>query len=205
MSKLRLIAILTTIIMLLALIVGVALQSSQLKKVETQLEQTTLNYRALENETFSLKSDNYAYQLTIQDLELCQDSLVNKLNSTRKALNIKESELKEMAYILSTAKRVDTLCFRDTIFLNNVAIDTTITDDWYKLSLGLEYPNKVTVGPEFYSEKNLLVYTRKEILNPSKCWFTNLFKKKTEVVEVIVEEKNPYIVNDKQKFIQIVK
>ena len=121
-------------------------------------------------------------------------------------LKIKDKEIRDLAYLLSTASRVDTLFVRDTIFQEGVKIDTTITDDkWYSLNLGLHYPNEVIVEPQFKSEKNLIFFVRKEVLNPSKCRFINLFRKKAKVMEVVVEEKNPYITNDKQKFIHIVK
>lgn len=206
MAKAKLIAIITTILIILALISGNCLQSYRLKKVETQLENTTINYKALENEAYGLKNENRTYLLTIEDLELTQDSLLNEVNEVRKALKIKDKEIRDLAYLLSTASRVDTLFVRDTIFQEGVKIDTTITDDkWYSLNLGLHYPNEVIVEPQFKSEKNLIFFVRKEVLHPSKCRFVNLFRKKAKVMEVVVEEKNPYITNDKQKFIHIVK
>lgn len=190
--------------MIILFLIGVAIQGHSLKKTKEQLEKVTINYKALEEEIFSLNKENKQYLFTIDELTNSKDSVVLELNKTRKQLKIKDKQLKDLGYLLSTASKTDTLYIRDTIFQKDVLIDTTITDNkWYSTELRLEYPNEIIVSPTFISEKELFFYTRKEILNPSSCWFVNLFKKKTDIIEVVVEEKNPYIKNNKQKFIHI--
>lgn len=41
-------------------------------------------------------------------------------------------------------------------------IDTTLTDNsWYNLALSLEYPNKITVHPEFNSDTYIVISSSK--------------------------------------------
>lgn len=54
--------------------------------------------------------------------------------------------------------------------------------------------------------KYIIVGYRKEIIDPpKKCFIARWFQKKHKVVEVNVVEKNPYIENKQQRFIEIVK
>ena len=73
------------------------------------------------------------------------------------------------------------------------------------MKLGLKYPSTITTGPKFVSEKYIMVDYKKETINPpKKCWLLRLFQKKHKVVEVNIVEKNPYIENKQQRFIEIV-
>lgn len=205
MSKIKIIILsfLTVIIVILG--ATFCIQYDTLRKTKIELERSLVNYKALEQETLSLKENSIAYQETIQGLETSRDSVLKSLNALRKELKIKDREVKELAYIASTASKIDTLYIKDTLFVNNTHIDTLIIDKWYSLNIGLHFPNTIIVNPTFESKKSIIVYTRKELLNPDKCFFINWFRKKTEIVEVIVKEENPYITNSNQKFIQIVK
>ena len=85
-------------------------------------------------------------------------------------------------------------------------MDTTIKDEWYQLNLGLRYPNTIITNPSFISEKYIVLNYKKETINPpKKCAIARWFQKKHKVVEVNIIEKNPYIENKQQKFIEIIK
>lgn len=177
-------------------------------------------YRSIQNELLTIKSNekallldnanlgnkNRELQLTTEQLEYFNDSILNKLKEVKRELNIKDKDLKSLQYISSVATKVDTVVMRDTIFKENYRIDTVISNDWYKLKLGLYYPNEVIVNPTFKSEKYIVLSYRKETIDPpKKCWLLRLFQKKHKVVEVNIVEKNPYINNENSKFIEIVK
>lgn len=177
-------------------------------------------YRSIQNELLTIKSNekallldnanlgnkNRELQLTTEQLEYFNDSILNKLKEVKRELNIKDKDLKSLQYISSVATKVDTIVMRDTIFKENYRIDTVISNDWYKLKLGLYYPNEVVVNPTFKSEKYIVLSYRKETIDPpKKCWLLRLFQKKHKVVEVNIVEKNPYINNENSKFIEIVK
>ena len=56
------------------------------------------------------------------------------------------------------------------------------------------------------SERYVIVDYKKETINPpKKCAIVRWFQKKHKIIEVEVVEKNPYIENKQQRFIEIVK
>ena len=128
------------------------------------------------------------------------------MNEVRKELKVKDRDLKQMQYLLSEIKKTDTIRFRDTIFINKeVKIDTLLGDDWYNIRLGLHYPNLISITPTIKSEKYIIVGSRKETINPpKKCVIGRWFQRKHRVLEVEVIEKNPFIENKQQRFIEII-
>lgn len=165
------------------------------------------NQKAFITENSSLKEENRAFKFTIEQLNYYNDSILQKMNDVRKELQIKDADLKQMQYLLSEATKKDTIVFRDTLFREpTLDIDTLVGDKWYQMRLGLKYPSTITTDPKFVSEKYIMVDYKKETVNPpKKCWLLRLFQKKHKVVEVNVVEKNPYIENKQQRFIEIVK
>jgi hypothetical protein len=62
------------------------------------------------------------------------------------------------------------------------------------------------VNPEITSEKLIYYTIEKETIEaPKKCWLARLFQKKHRVLKVQVKELNPYITEDKNRFIEIIK
>ena len=176
------------------------------RSIQTELLTTKSNEKALLLDNANLGNKNRELQLTTEQLEYFNDSILKKLKEVKRELNIKDKDLKSLQYISSVATKVDTIVMRDTIFKENYRIDTIIANDWYKLKLGLYYPNEVIVNPTFKSEKYIVLSYRKETIDPpKKCWLLRLFQKKHKVVEVNIVEKNPYINNENSKFIEIVK
>lgn len=177
------------------------------KSLESQLDISKSNEKAFAIENSGLKDQNRAFQFTVEQLEYFNDSLITKMNEVRKELRIKDKDLKQMQYLLSEAQKKDTIVFRDTIFRDPlVRVDTLLGDKWYQLKLGLRYPSTIITEPKFVSEKYIIVDYRKETVDPpKKCFIARWFQKKHKVVEVEVVEKNPYIENKQQRFIEIVK
>ncbi len=164
------------------------------------------NQKAYIQENNGLKDQNQVFQFTIQQLSYYNDSLLVEMNKVREELKIKDREVKSLSYLLSTASRVDSIFIRDTIFKNNVSIDTLIGDNWYQLKLGLKYPNRIIVNPSFVSEKYIITHYNKETIHPPKKFFLwRVFQRKHKVVDVNILEKNPYIENNKSRFIEIIK
>lgn len=164
------------------------------------------NQKAFIAENSSLKNESRAFKFTIEQLNYYNDSILQKMNDVRKELSIKDKNLKQMQYLLSEATKKDTIVFRDTLFKEpTLNVDTLVGDKWYQMKLGLKYPSTITTDPKFVSEKYIMVNYKKETINPpKKCWLLRLFQKKHRVVEVNVVEKNPYIENKQQRFIEIV-
>lgn len=177
------------------------------QNLREKLSISVSNEKAFMTENASLKESNRVFKFTIDQLEYYNDSLLTKMNEVRKDLKIKDSELKQMQYLLSEAEKKDTIVFRDTLFKDkSIDIDTLLGDKWYQLKLGLRYPSTIIAEPKFTSEKYIMVDYRKEPINPpKKCFLTRWFQKKHKVVEVEVVEKNPYIEDKQQRFIEIIK
>lgn len=177
------------------------------KSLESQLDISKSNEKAFVIENSGLKDQNRAFQFTIEQLEYFNDSLITKMNDVRKELKIKDDNLKQMQYLLSEAQKKDTIVFRDTLFREpTLKIDTLLGDRWYQMKLGLRYPSTIITEPKFVSEKYIIVDYRKETIDPpKKCFIARWFQKKHKVVEVEVVEKNPYIENKQQRFIEVVK
>ena len=154
----------------------------------------------------SLNTSNRVLKLTVDQLNYFNDSILNEMNKVRKELKIKDSKLKSLSYINSVIEKRDTVIFNDTIFIEDIKIDTIIEDKWYSMKLDLEYPNRVITEPSFISEKYIIVSRKKETINPPKKFFiSRWFQKKHWVMEVNVVEKNPYIKESNNRFIEFYK
>ena len=182
------------------------IQYKKVKSLNIELSISKSNEKAFIEENNELKDRNLAFKFTIDQINYLNDSLITKMNEVRKELKIKDKDLKQMQYLLSTAQKTDTIVFRDTLFRDrNLQIDTLLGDSWYNIKLGLKYPNFIITTPTFKSEKYIVTSTRKETIKPpKKCAIARWFQKKHKVVEVIIHEKNPYITNKETRFIEIV-
>ena len=164
------------------------------------------NQKAFIAENSSLKNESRAFKFTIEQLNYYNDSILQKMNNVRKELHIKDDNLKQMQYLLSEATKKDTIVFRDTLFREpSLNIDTIIGDKWYNIRLGLKYPNLIYTEPTFTSEKYIIVNKKKETVNPPKKFFLfRWFQRKHWVMEVNIKEKNPYIKEIDNKFVEII-
>ena len=189
------------------LITSICVLYNNNQNLKEELSVSISNEKAFMMENSALKGKNRVFQLTIEQLEYSNDSLLVKMNKVREELKIKDKDLKQVQYLLSEAQKKDTIVFRDTIFRDPlVRVDTLLGDKWYQLKLGLRYPSTIITEPKFISEKYVIVDYRKETIDPpKKCFIARWFQKKHKVVEVEVVEKNPYIQNKQQRFIEIVK
>ena len=177
------------------------------KKLKEEISISMSNQKAFIAENSSLKEENRVFKFTIEQLNHYNDSILQKMNEVRKELKIKNKDLKQMQYLLSESQKKDTIVFRDTLFREpTLKIDTLLGDRWYQMKLGLRYPSTIITEPKFVSEKYVIVDYKKETINPpKKCAIARWFQKKHKVIEVEVVEKNPYIENKQQRFIEIVK
>ena len=164
------------------------------------------NQKAFIAENSSLKGESRAFKFTIEQLNYYNDSILQKMNNVRKELKIKDKNIKQLQYLLSVSTKKDTVLFTDTIFRDkSLALDTIIGDKWYNIRLGLKYPNLIYTEPTFTSEKYIIVNKKKETVNPPKKFFLfRWFQRKHWVMEVHIKEKNPYIKEVNNKFVEIV-
>ena len=174
--------------------------------LKEEISVSMTNQKAFITENSSLKEENRAFKFTIEQLNYYNDSILQKINDVRKELKIKDSNLKQMQYLSSVSTKKDTILFTDTIFKDKgLALDIIIGDKWYNIRLGLKYPNLIYTEPTFTSEKYTIVNKKKETINPPKKFFLfRWFQRKHWVMEVHIKEKNPYIKEVNNKFVEII-
>ena len=176
------------------------------QKLKEETATLISNQKAFIAENSSLKNESRAFKFTIEQLNYYNDSILQKMNDVRKELKIKDKNLKQLQYLLSVSTKKDTVLFTDTIFRDkSLALDTIIGDKWYNIRLGLKYPNLIYTEPTFTSEKYIIVNKKKETVNPPKKFFLfRWFQRKHWVMEVHIKEKNPYIKEIDNKFVEII-
>lgn len=199
------------LIMLAAIVVEAFFLKQSLNKerqMENNWKTAQANVKAYDELLSDSKQKNIAFQLTTDQLTNAKDSVIKELEETRKQLKIKSKNVKSEQHIVSSFSRVDTIQLKgDTIFKDReLAVDTVIGDNWYNAKVSMKYPSTVIVNPSFKSEKNIIVSTKRETVNPpKKLWILRLFQKKHTVLKVDVVEKNPYVSNEESRYVEIVK
>lgn len=191
------------IIVILVLVLGLLLhRTAQLQnKFNTSIE----NIKAYDAQMSGLKNDNRVFKLTVDQLNYFNDSIIIKLNESRKELGIKDKHIQQLQYELLVASKADTLRLNDTIFVNNFKLDTIVGDKWVKTYLHMKYPSTIVLKPEVTLERHTFVNGKRETVNPPKKFFLfRWFQRKHTVVEVTTRELNPYVEEKTQKFIQII-
>lgn len=191
---------------IIGLIAGCYYEYSQVVRYKELYSIATANIKAYESDLINNQEVARVYQNTIDELRQSSDSLTQELLKVQKDRKIKDGQVESLYYQLSKATKVDTVKFEVPVFRDSVSVDTIIKDKWYQLDLKLRTPSTLVVEPMFNSERYVIISSKKETINPpSKIFFIRWFQKKHTVITVDVEEKNPYIDIDKQKFIKIVK
>lgn len=196
-------------LIIVAIIVGlgttVAVMNNRIDKLNTEVAEATTNIKAYESENSTLKDNTIEFQYTIEQLNHSKDSLNQKINKLRKDLKIKDKDIQKLQYVLSENQKKDSIIIHDTLFTEKVKIDTTLSDDWSKIHLQLEFPNKVVTEYSFKNESLVTTYLKKETIKPPhKCIFVRWFQKKHKMIYVEINEQNPHCEIKEQKFINII-
>lgn len=164
------------------------------------------NIKAYTDQYTKVEKNNRIFQMTISQLKVSKDSIFQELDATRKKLKIKDNKVKELQYISSTFTKVDTIKFKDTLFIDKtIKVDTLLEDNWYSLRLGVKYPSTITIVPTFKSIKNVVIHSKKETINPPKRFFLfRWFQRKHTVLNIDIIEKNPYIQKQTYRYIEVI-
>lgn len=205
-SNIRLIIGAVVMVVIIGLVTTIAILGKKLSNLEQNYSYASANEKALLLKNDSNKNEIRGLQLTVEQLDYFNDSILSKLKETQANLKIKDKNLKELQYLQTTTSKTDTVRLTDTVFVKDFCLDTVVGDNWVKTNLELCYPNKIVVAPEVSSEKVIIAHLKKETVNPpKKCWLGRLFQKKHKVIVVEVEEKNPYMTTKEYRHIEIVK
>ena len=164
------------------------------------------NNKALFQESLQIKDQANLYKITIDQLEDMNDSINTKISNVIKENKIKSKYINQLQYINSQISKIDTVELKDTIFVEDFVLDTTITNTGYKLNLKLQYPNKIIVNPVFTNEQVIIFSNKKETVNPpNKFFLFRWFQKKHTIVEIKIINSNPYVDIKEKRFIEIIK
>lgn len=159
-----------------------------------------------ENNYKASNQKNLTYQLSIEQLNDSRDSLDKKLVEFKKRNKLKDSKINSLMIIIDSLSIKDTIEFRDTIFVKNLKVDTIIGDKWIKKHLLLQYPNTIIINEDIYNEKNISWSNRRETIGtPKKFFIFRWFQKKQTVVEIKIEDLNPYFKTKEFKYNTIIK
>lgn len=195
-------------ILIIVLFVSIYALFSTKRSADKKWKEAVENAKAYSELFSNSENKNRAFKLTIDQLKNSNDFIFQELNKTRKELKVKDSKLKSLQYASSSFSKVDTITLKgDTIFKDpQLSIDTLLFDKWYSVKVGLKYPSTVSIEPKFLSIKYIVVSAKKETVNPPKRFFLfRWFQKKQIRLNVDVVEKNPYVQNQDNRFIEIVR
>lgn len=195
------------VILLVVTMIALYFTLKSKKETEKRWKEAIANVKSYDNLFSDSKNNSIAFQLTVNQLKHSNDSIFQELNNVRRELKIKDSKLKSLQYISSNFTKSNTIILKDTVFKDErISIDTLLSDEWYSINVGLRYPSSITVTPKFKSEKAVIVSAKKETVNPPKRFFLfRWFQKKHIVLHVNVIERNPYIEDQDNRYVEIVK
>lgn len=207
MNKIKRYIYIGTALLIIMLAVSLAYTIKSKGDIENKWKIAMENVKAYSDQYNDSEVKNRAFKLSIAELKNSKDSIFQELDKTRKELKVKDSKLQSLQYVSSSFSKADTIYVQDTIFRDKkLNIDTLLTDEWYSVRIRLRYPSMVAVTPEFRSIKNIVVSTRKETVNPPKKFFLlRWFQKKQTVLNIDVVEKNPYVKDQNNRFVEIIR
>lgn len=180
--------------------------NNQNKKLKAEINNRIETIKSYENENSKMSDLIITQKRTIGELSASNDSINKELVRKIKELKIKDNKIKELQFLSQEATKVDSIYIRDSIFIHDFSLDTTISDKWYRLNMTLMYPNLIVINPTFNSELSIIKHQSKEYVDkPRKCWIGRLFQKKVLVEKVDIIENNPYIKTKIYRDVDIIK
>lgn len=179
------------------------LQKNKINKLDKDLLITTNNYKCYEELNKELKNSSRTLQLTLDELQQSNDSMVSVINEVQKELKVKNKALQQ-AQVINTQMKDTTVTkiitkeidFKEELKLNPL---TTIT---------IERKDSIlTTILDIKNQQVLLVEETKEYRNKYKTWFQRLFKldfKKDRVRKYQIHNSNPLIEVTDTRIVEII-
>lgn len=155
------------------------------------------------------KNKTYALNLKIEDLDRIKNKQIQEMDSIRRALNVKDKQLKALYGQKSSADIRDTIelpiyvpvidsTTGNVIPMEDCYTDTCVGDmRWYNVCIDRIDSNLIVLSAHFESDLTLITVEKKEIVNkPRKTWLGRLFQRKVKTMSITAVEQNPYVRND---------
>jgi len=169
------------------------------KQLKENWSQSENNYKASDRK-------NLAYQLTIEQMKLSEDSDNIKLLEFAKRNNLKDSKISALMAIVEKGGKSDTINSTDTLFVKDLKLDTVVGDKWIKSRLQLEYPSRIIITDSVFNVKNIAWSNKRETIDPPKKFFLcRWLQPKHTLVEITIEDLNPYFKTKQFKYNTIIK
>lgn len=146
------------------------LQQNQLKKQDKELDRLNNNIFYYQEQCDSVKNSNRTLQLTVEEFDNSKDSIIRKLNDTRKELNIKKKQLKQAQYQQQQIK-LDT-----TIIVKQDDFEEVIKPNELTSIIIAKTDSILTAKIDIKNEQTLFIQSKKEYKRQYKNWFRRLLK-----------------------------
>lgn len=174
------------------LIATIFVQHNQLQKKDTEINRITSNIRTYQDIVSNNQNNNRTLQLTIEELNHSNDSLLLQLKQTQKELKIKDKNLTDASVInteikdsVKTVIKKEAIDFKEELKLNPL---TTIIVE--------RKDSILTAKIDLKNQQTILIYKKKEYKNFYKSsWvrFWHFDWKKIETKEYQIVNTNPLI------------
>ena len=164
--------------------------TTRLHTTQKELDRIENNLTYYQNLQSTIQEENRVLQLTIDDLTNTNDSILNKLENTRKELNIKDKQLQSEAYVKTVIKDsirtvVKEKDFNALLTLNELT-NVTVSKTDSILNVKLDITNE-----QFLYVRKRKVYKNKYKNGWQRFWHFDW--KKVEVSYYQIHNSNPII------------
>lgn len=174
------------------LIATIFIQNHKLQKLNKEIDRVTNNLRSYEESASDLTKRNRVLQLTIDELNTSQDSLIQQVNETKKKLKIKDKNLTNVSVInteikdsVKTVIKHKLVDFKEELKLNELTtIIVSRKDSILKAKLDIT------------NQQIIFVENKREYRNKYKNGFVRLLHfdwKKIRTQKYTIENSNPLI------------
>lgn len=186
------------------LIATIFVQNHKLQKVNKEIERVTNNLRSYEESASDLTKRNRVLQLTIDELNTSQDSLIQQINETKKKLKIKDKNLTNVSVInteikdsVKTVIKHKLVDFKEELKLNELTTIMVSRKD-----------SILTAKIDIKNQQILFIEEKKEYKNKYKNWLTRFFHfdfKKINTRQYQILNSNPLIKVTDTRIVEISK
>ena len=140
--------IIAFLIVLAALSLVVSVQSKSIRSARDNWAESENNYKASNRK-------NLAYQISLEQMRSSNDSLDKQLSDFAKRIKVRDLKIKSLMTIVEEGFKSDTINSTDTLFVENLKLDTVIGDEWIKRRLELKYPGEIIITDSIKNIKNI--------------------------------------------------
>lgn len=166
---------------------------NKVKTQDNEIGMLTNNVKQYQSLASGLYIDNRVLEFKLSDLSHSNDSLVQSLDSTRKALKIKDKQLKQLLSVSTAINDTTDVVLPDSVncdFTTELKPNQLTT---YKIS---RVGNKLTHIANIFNRQDLFVFTTKEYRRYYKNFIVRLFHldfKRDEINRYNIVNTNPSI------------